>query len=97
MNANKTGRNDPCHCGSGQKYKKCCATKDELARSQELTAQAVARAAEAAAKAAEAEKEAEAAAATGSKGAPQASAAVKTPRPKLPRPHHGNLPRRGSV
>ncbi|MCE1227421.1 MAG: YchJ family protein [Geobacteraceae bacterium] len=20
----KTGRNDPCHCGSGQKYKKCC-------------------------------------------------------------------------
>lgn len=21
----KTGRNDPCPCGSGQKYKKCCA------------------------------------------------------------------------
>ncbi|MFM9942071.1 MAG: SEC-C metal-binding domain-containing protein [Hyphomicrobiaceae bacterium] len=20
----KTGRNDPCPCGSGQKYKKCC-------------------------------------------------------------------------
>lgn len=20
----KIGRNDPCHCGSGQKYKKCC-------------------------------------------------------------------------
>lgn len=20
----KTGRNDPCHCGSGKKYKKCC-------------------------------------------------------------------------
>jgi uncharacterized protein len=20
----KTGRNDPCHCGSGRKYKKCC-------------------------------------------------------------------------
>jgi uncharacterized protein YecA (UPF0149 family) len=20
----KLGRNDPCHCGSGQKYKKCC-------------------------------------------------------------------------
>jgi SEC-C motif domain protein len=20
----KQGRNDPCHCGSGQKYKKCC-------------------------------------------------------------------------
>ncbi len=21
----KTGRNDPCPCGSGQKYKRCCA------------------------------------------------------------------------
>ncbi|MBF0232746.1 MAG: SEC-C domain-containing protein [Desulfamplus sp.] len=21
----KIGRNDPCHCGSGKKYKKCCA------------------------------------------------------------------------
>jgi hypothetical protein len=20
----KLGRNDPCHCGSGQKFKKCC-------------------------------------------------------------------------
>jgi uncharacterized protein YecA (UPF0149 family) len=20
----KTGRNDPCHCGSGKKFKKCC-------------------------------------------------------------------------
>jgi hypothetical protein len=22
------GRNDPCHCGSGNKYKKCCLAKD---------------------------------------------------------------------
>lgn len=22
----KTGRNDPCKCGSGKKYKKCCGT-----------------------------------------------------------------------
>ena len=22
-NAPKLGRNDPCHCGSGRKYKKC--------------------------------------------------------------------------
>jgi SWIM/SEC-C metal-binding protein len=22
----KTGRNDPCPCGSGKKFKKCCAT-----------------------------------------------------------------------
>ena len=26
------GRNDPCHCGSGRKYKKCCLAKDEKAR-----------------------------------------------------------------
>lgn len=25
----KVGRNDPCPCGSGQKYKKCCLEKDE--------------------------------------------------------------------
>lgn len=25
----KTGRNDPCHCGSGKKYKRCCSAKDE--------------------------------------------------------------------
>ncbi|MBW7473973.1 SEC-C domain-containing protein [Paenibacillus oenotherae] len=25
----KLGRNDPCHCGSGLKYKKCCLNKDE--------------------------------------------------------------------
>jgi tetratricopeptide (TPR) repeat protein len=40
----KTGRNDPCPCGSGQKYKRCCLPRDdaadaaraaELARAQE--------------------------------------------------------------
>ncbi|MFA6428195.1 MAG: SEC-C metal-binding domain-containing protein [Candidatus Buchananbacteria bacterium] len=25
----KVGRNDPCSCGSGKKYKKCCLAKDE--------------------------------------------------------------------
>lgn len=25
------GRNDPCHCGSGRKYKQCCLEKDEKA------------------------------------------------------------------
>lgn len=24
VNADKTGRNDPCPCGSGKKFKKCC-------------------------------------------------------------------------
>jgi SEC-C motif domain protein len=26
----KIGRNDPCHCNSGKKYKKCCANTTEL-------------------------------------------------------------------
>ena len=25
----KIGRNDPCPCGSGQKYKRCCLSRDE--------------------------------------------------------------------
>ena len=30
----KVGRNDPCPCGSGKKYKKCCLAKDEAAERQ---------------------------------------------------------------
>ncbi len=30
------GRNDPCPCGSGRKYKNCCMRRDQLRRSQEL-------------------------------------------------------------
>ncbi len=26
----KIGRNDPCHCGSGKKYKHCCYAKDSV-------------------------------------------------------------------
>gem|GEM_PF-4581075 len=36
----KLGRNDPCHCGSGQKYKKCHLVQDETAKSAELAAAA---------------------------------------------------------
>jgi hypothetical protein len=25
----RPGRNEPCHCGSGRKYKQCCLRKDE--------------------------------------------------------------------
>ena len=28
---NKPGRNEPCHCGSGKKYKKCCIEKETIA------------------------------------------------------------------
>ena len=29
--AERPGRNEPCHCGSGRKYKHCCLLKDEEA------------------------------------------------------------------
>jgi tetratricopeptide (TPR) repeat protein len=32
----KPGRNDPCPCGSGNKYKKCCLAKDEAAEREGL-------------------------------------------------------------
>jgi len=28
-NAPKVGRNEPCPCGSGKKYKKCCLNKND--------------------------------------------------------------------
>ena len=27
----RPGRNEPCYCGSGRKYKQCCLEKDEAA------------------------------------------------------------------
>ncbi len=37
------GRNDPCHCGSGKKYKQCCLDSDEAA-AREARAKAAAEA-----------------------------------------------------
>ena len=82
VTAIKLGRNDPCHCGSGNKYKKCHLPTDEAARSAELAAIAAAAVAAAAAKA-EAEAEAEqggAADGTGESG-PRAPAPRAQPRP----------------
>ena len=28
-NTARPGRNEPCHCGSGRKYKQCCLQKDD--------------------------------------------------------------------
>jgi hypothetical protein len=39
----KIGRNEPCHCGSGQKYKRCCQEKDETAERTARTAAEAAR------------------------------------------------------
>jgi tetratricopeptide (TPR) repeat protein len=42
--ASKPGRNDPCPCGSGQKYKRCCLEKDQIAQSAALADTATAQA-----------------------------------------------------
>lgn len=44
--ASKPGRNDPCPCGSGQKYKRCCLQKDQIAESAALAEAAAVRAAQ---------------------------------------------------
>lgn len=80
----KPGRNDPCHCGSGQKYKKCHLASDDAARSAELSA-AAAAAAEAQAKA-----DAEAAEAEEKPAADDSGDRPNAPRTKVP---GGNLPK----
>jgi hypothetical protein len=42
------GRNDPCHCGSGRKYKQCHLEKDEAARREGRVQEAAPEAAPAA-------------------------------------------------
>jgi tetratricopeptide (TPR) repeat protein len=39
----KPGRNDPCHCGSGKKYKKCCQPKEDAAEYQKLATEQLRR------------------------------------------------------
>jgi len=40
----KPGRNDPCHCGSGKKYKKCCQPKKLAAEGEVIAKEQAARA-----------------------------------------------------
>jgi soluble cytochrome b562 len=40
----KPGRNDPCHCGSGKKYKKCCQPKEQVAEGEVIAKDQAARA-----------------------------------------------------
>lgn len=51
------GRNDPCHCGSGKKYKKCHLEKDEVVDRKEREKAALNAAKVASAAAEKAEKE----------------------------------------
>jgi tetratricopeptide (TPR) repeat protein len=39
----KPGRNDPCHCGSGKKYKKCCQLKEQAAEREVIARDQAAR------------------------------------------------------
>ena len=41
--ATKTGRNDPCPCGSGKKFKQCCLRKEEEAEREAMAAPTEAR------------------------------------------------------
>lgn len=97
----KIGRNDPCHCGSGQKYKKCHLPADDAARSAELsTAAAAAAAAQAKADAdAEAEKKDEEgkAAAAGDRPAPARPKDGGASKPRTPAPTQAPAFRRKSV
>lgn len=34
--SDKIGRNDPCPCGSGKKYKKCCLSKDKEQKKESM-------------------------------------------------------------
>lgn len=80
----KTSRNDPCPCGSGKKYKKCCWASDEAARVQEAASRTTALEAEQVAQAADAQR------APGSKAGGSSVAKPKGPPPKAP----GQLRRR---
>lgn len=37
----RAGRNDPCPCGSGKKYKKCCLAKDQEKQRQQVEVERV--------------------------------------------------------
>jgi hypothetical protein len=90
------GRNDPCHCGSGKKYKKCCEDKDANAKHAVLEKQ-WSEAEKAAAKKAEDEKEKQ----KGKTGESQPAVQVKSSEPRVSEHHHKaptipkfNMPRR---
>jgi hypothetical protein len=93
----KPGRNDPCHCGSGQKYKKCHLPTDDAAKSAELAANAAEAAAKAAADAAAAEEEEESSKGAGDKATVARAKDAGVARPRAPAPTQAPAFRRKSV
>jgi hypothetical protein len=75
--SNSLGRNEPCHCGSGKKYKQCCLAKDEAA---ERAARA-----KAAEKAEKAEKPGKAEQGGKAEGGASAEAAPAKSQPRVPK------------
>ena len=90
----KLDRNDPCHCGSGKKYKKCHLAADAASFSAELAAKNAA-AAEAARVAAEKDPEAAAEAESALKEALTTKAAAGAAKPTLAEPTGRKQRRRG--
>lgn len=89
----KPGRTDPCHCGSGKRYKNCCRDKDEAA-------EAATAAKATPAPTPDAESDAEAAApATPAQGNAFKKAAVgqKPAFPKVPPPPRTKMMRKRAV
>ena len=95
----KPGRNEPCHCGSGKKYKKCHEAADAAKESTELAAvQAKAEEARAAEEAeAEANPKAAAAAAAAAKKATSRNDGSAGHKPKQRIATAANPIRRGAV
>ena len=90
----KLGRNDLCHCGSGQKYKKCHLAADEAAKSAAIAATNAA-AVEAARLAAEEDPEGTAAAAKAAKGDLSKKAGGRSTKPAVQAPEARKSRRRG--
>jgi hypothetical protein len=81
------GRNDPCHCGSGKKYKKCCEEKDQAKERAQVEKTW-----------SKAEKEFEKAKKDSeSKSATQPGGAVPPPQAKLPSPPGAHMPKHASI
>src|SRR5262245_22511356 len=77
----RPGRNDPCHCGSGRKYKQCHLQQDEAEARAARAAAAEAAAAEAAQKQA---ADGEAAAGEGASATPAPTHAPRKPATRQP-------------
>ena len=79
----KLGRNDPCHCGSGKKYKKCHEDADLAKESAELAAAKAKADAEKAAADAEAEADPDDAKATVKAAARNKPSAAARPKERI--------------